>query len=183
MALYALQSRSVGSKVESEMEVDDADFLEVEKLQEAGLNAADLKKLKESGFHTVTSVLYSMKKDLVAVKGLSEQKVEKVQEAARKLCDAGFVSGTELVRSREKQFPLSTGCGKFDQMLAGGVESCSIGQPASTSRRSCGSFSTARWIPSSPWTGTGLTAYSQPQRMTGWFSAYGGPTTRARSRS
>lgn len=124
MAMAAPASRSVAAQLEGEIE--DADFLEVEKLQEAGLNAADLKKLKESGFHTVTSVLYSMKKDLVAVKGLSDQKVEKIQEAARKLCDAGFVSGTELVRSREKQFRVSTGCGKFDEMLAGGIESCSI---------------------------------------------------------
>merc|ERR1719506_2725552 len=116
--MAALASRSVAKHLEAGEEEADDGLLEVERLQDAGLNAADLKKLKEGGFHTVTSVLYSMKKDLVAVKGLSDQKVEKIQEAARKLCDAGFVSGTELVRSREKQFRVSTGCGKFDDMLA-----------------------------------------------------------------
>ncbi len=122
--MTALASRSVAKQLEQ----DDGDdqILEVERLQEAGLNAADLKKLKESGFHTVTSVLYTMKKDLVAVKGLSDQKVEKIQEAARKMSDAGFISGTELARSRTKQFRLATGASRFDEMLAGGIESCSI---------------------------------------------------------
>ena len=43
----------------AQQQVDDEegdDIIEVEKLQEVGLNAADLKKLKESGFHTVTSL-------------------------------------------------------------------------------------------------------------------------------
>merc|ERR1719352_1069565 len=109
MAMLASDSvrQQMGEQQQDEV-MEEGDFMEVEKLQEAGLNAADLKKLKESGFHTVTSVLYSMKKDLVSVKGLSDQKVEKIQEAARKMCDAGFVSGTELVRSRTKIVRLQT---------------------------------------------------------------------------
>ena len=41
--------------------------------------AADIKKLREGGVHTVETLAFAAKKDLVAIKGLSEAKVEKIQ--------------------------------------------------------------------------------------------------------
>ena len=43
----------------------------VETLQEHGVNAADIKKLKSNGYATVESVAYATKKALIKVKGIS----------------------------------------------------------------------------------------------------------------
>ena len=67
-----------------------------------------------------------MRKDLLSIKGLSDQKVDKIIEAARKSTDAGFVTATQLVSRQKNRFSLSTGATKLDQMLGGGVESCSM---------------------------------------------------------
>jgi len=98
----------------------------VEKLQDAGINAADLKKLKDAGFNTSQSIVFAMRKDLLSIKGLSDQKVDKIIEAARKSTDAGFVTCSQLVVRQKNRFQISTGASKLDQMLGGGVESCSI---------------------------------------------------------
>ena len=39
---------------------------------------SDIKKLQEAGLHTIGSVLQTCSRDLVAIKGLSDAKVEKV---------------------------------------------------------------------------------------------------------
>ncbi|VFQ98283.1 unnamed protein product [Cuscuta campestris] len=53
----------------------------VEQLQESGIAALDIKKLKDSGLYTVESVMYDPRKDLVQIKGISEAKVDKIIEA------------------------------------------------------------------------------------------------------
>lgn len=52
--------------------------LPVSKLEEFGIASYDCKRLKEAGFHTLESVAFTPKKTLVTVKGLSEQKVDKI---------------------------------------------------------------------------------------------------------
>eukprot|EP00438_Fugacium_kawagutii_P002623 Skav201674 [mRNA] locus=scaffold641:372360:386890:+ [translate_table: standard] len=63
---------------------EDVPYSLIEKLQESGINAADLKKLKDrfrpllvidAGFNTSQSVAFAMRKDLLSIKGLSDQKV------------------------------------------------------------------------------------------------------------
>lgn len=54
----------------------------IKSLEEKGINAGDVKKLEEAGFHTVEAVAFTPKKHLVQVKGLSENKVDKIIEAA-----------------------------------------------------------------------------------------------------
>ena len=54
-------------------------YRSIEDLQSCGINVSDIKKLQESGLHTVGAVLQSCSRDLVAIKGLSEAKVEKVR--------------------------------------------------------------------------------------------------------
>ena len=51
-------------------------------LEEKGINAGDVKKLEEAGLHTVEAIAFTPKKALVQVKGLSENKVDKIIEAA-----------------------------------------------------------------------------------------------------
>ena len=46
--------------------------------QSSGISAADVKKLLEAGFHTVESVAYTPKKALLAIKGISEAKCDKI---------------------------------------------------------------------------------------------------------
>ena len=51
--------------------------------------AADIKKLKEGGINTVESLAHSTKKELCAIKGISEAKVAKMQtEGACAPCSA-----------------------------------------------------------------------------------------------
>ena len=62
----------------------------IKALEEKGINAGDIKKLEEAGFHTVEAVAFTPKKHLVQVKGLSENKVDKIIEAAQKIVNLGF---------------------------------------------------------------------------------------------
>lgn len=48
--------------------------------QESGVAASDVKKLAESGVHTVEGLARASRKQLCAIKGFSEQKVEKLKQ-------------------------------------------------------------------------------------------------------
>jgi len=47
-------------------------------LQSSGISATDIKKLKEGGYYTVESVAYAPKKALLAIKGISETKADRI---------------------------------------------------------------------------------------------------------
>jgi DNA repair protein RAD51 len=47
-------------------------------VQGNGISAADIKKLEEAGFYTVESVAFAPKKMLLAIKGISEAKADKI---------------------------------------------------------------------------------------------------------
>lgn len=68
---------------QSQQQGEDEDYqisgpLLVNKLQEAGINPQDIKKLSESGLNTVEAVAYTPKKSLMSIKGISEQKADKI---------------------------------------------------------------------------------------------------------
>lgn len=66
---------------ESEMEMmadESIGPLPVSKMEEFGISSSDCKKLKEAGFHTLESVAFTPKKTLLLIKGMSEQKVDKI---------------------------------------------------------------------------------------------------------
>ena len=46
-----------------------------------GINAGDIKKLAEQGYHTVEAIAYSTKRNLQKIKGVSDQKAEKLNSA------------------------------------------------------------------------------------------------------
>ena len=50
----------------------------VNKLQEAGIHPNDVKKLVEAGLNTVEAVAFTPKKHLLIIKGISEQKADKI---------------------------------------------------------------------------------------------------------
>lgn len=47
-------------------------------MQDIGISASDVKKLRENGYHTVEAVAYAAKKALLTVKGISEAKADKL---------------------------------------------------------------------------------------------------------
>lgn len=50
----------------------------ITKLEVNGITGADIKKLQEAGLHTIEAVAYVPKKLLLSIKGISEQKAEKI---------------------------------------------------------------------------------------------------------
>ncbi|ELR23550.1 meiotic recombinase Dmc1, putative [Acanthamoeba castellanii str. Neff] len=103
-----------------------SDFQEIDKLQDLGVNVADIKKLKLGGCHTVASLLMNTRKNLLAIKGISEAKVDKILEAAGKLHFASFMTGSEMLNKRKEVVRITMGCTALDQLLGGGVETMSI---------------------------------------------------------
>lgn len=86
-----------------------------------------MKKAKDAGFATCDSLMMVMRKDLLNVKGLSEGKVEKMLEGARKLCrGCSFITGAELMEKRKECVYVTTGCQAFDEILGGGIQTSSI---------------------------------------------------------
>jgi len=72
------QLPSQGSQIP---EADECQFtgpLLVNKLQEAGIHPNDIKKLSEAGLNTVEAVAFTPKKNLIAIKGISDQKADKI---------------------------------------------------------------------------------------------------------
>jgi len=61
--------------------------------QAHGIPAADIKKLMEGGVHTLEALAHAPKRELTAIKGLSEAKVEKLQKE-------GMASGLHFAAAR-----------------------------------------------------------------------------------
>ncbi|XP_074596621.1 meiotic recombination protein DMC1/LIM15 homolog [Brevipalpus obovatus] len=102
-------------------------FQEVDKLMEQGIPSGDLKKLKAAGIYTIKGIHMVLRKKLLQIKGLSEQKVDKIREAARKVMNIHqFRTGTAVEAKRRQIFRVKTGCTEFDLILGGGIESMSI---------------------------------------------------------
>ncbi|PRW56940.1 meiotic recombination DMC1-like protein [Chlorella sorokiniana] len=104
------------------------EFAPVEKLEALGINRGDIKKAKDAGYHTCESLLMNTRKKLSEIKGLSDAKVEKMLEAARKLMPAfGFQTAKEAEAQRQATVvKISTGCQALDELLGGGIETKAI---------------------------------------------------------
>jgi len=115
-----------GGTVAMETSEDCQAFKDVDQLQEQGINAADITKLKQAGLCTVMSVLMCPKKDIINIKGITDQKAEKIFEAAQKIEKGGFCTGLEVVEKRKKIKRITTGSTALDTLLAGGIETQAI---------------------------------------------------------
>lgn len=65
-------------------------------------------------------------KQLEAIKGLSEDKIKKIQEATMKLVDMGFTTAAIISEHRKTMTKLSTGSAELDKVLGGGIETGAI---------------------------------------------------------
>ncbi|WVQ87757.1 DNA repair protein RAD51 [Cryptococcus gattii] len=105
-------------------EAEEEDFeslapLLVAKLQEAGISAQDTKKLSDAGFHTVEAVAFTPKKTLCTIKGISEQKADKILAEACKMVPMGFTTATEIHSRRSELVHITTGSTGLDTILGG----------------------------------------------------------------
>ncbi|KAF9284375.1 recombinase rad51 [Mortierella alpina] len=103
-----------------------ANHMLTEKLEECGIQAADIKKLKEAGFYTVESIAFTPKKALLTIKGISEAKADKIIAEASKLVPMGFTTATDFHQRRSGMIQITTGSGELDKLLGGGIETGSI---------------------------------------------------------
>ncbi|PVF94487.1 hypothetical protein CPB86DRAFT_41905 [Serendipita vermifera] len=77
-----VQSRAGSPVVEEE---EEPFFDMIEELQNHGINAQDIAKLKSAALNTVSGVRMTPKRQLLKIKGLSEAKVDKIKEAVQKI--------------------------------------------------------------------------------------------------
>lgn len=100
--------------------------LPIEDLQTHGVSLPDILKLKQSGVCTIKGVLMVTRRNLLKIKGMSEQKVDKIKEIASKVLGTNFMTATVYAQKREQVIKISTGSTDFDNLLGGGVQTMSI---------------------------------------------------------
>ncbi|KAI9229046.1 MAG: Rad51-domain-containing protein [Piptocephalis tieghemiana] len=109
-----------------EMEEEVAGPLPIHKLEESGISPQDTKKLLDAGYHTVESIAYTPKKELLNVRGISEAKADKIAAEASKLVPMGFTTATEYHQRRSELVMISTGSSELNKLLGGGLETGSV---------------------------------------------------------
>lgn len=97
--------------------------VEIDSLEPLGVAMAEIKKLKQAGFYTVSSILMATSVQLQAIKGLSEAKVEKIQEAVKKCNIGAFTTARAVLEQRRNIINITTGARSLDELLRGGIES------------------------------------------------------------
>ncbi|KAH0903916.1 hypothetical protein HID58_043419, partial [Brassica napus] len=91
-----------------------------------GINAGDVKKLQDAGIHTCNGLMMHTKKNLTGIKGLSEAKVDKICEAAEKIVNFGYMTGSDALLKRKSVVRITTGSQALDDLLGGGIETAAI---------------------------------------------------------
>ena len=107
-------------------DVEDGGPILVNKLEQHGISPTDIKKLTDAGFFTVESLAYTPKKTLLAIKGISEAKADKILNEVIKLVPMGFTTATEFHQKRSEIIQVTTGSKELDKLLQGGIETGSI---------------------------------------------------------
>ncbi|CAO3691462.1 unnamed protein product [Umbelopsis ramanniana] len=123
------ENEKITEKIEGETQDEEDEelfFTEVDQLQSHGINVADINKLKSAGICTVRGIHMATKRNLCKIKGLSENKVDKIKEAASKISTCSFITAMDVFHARKKVFKISTGSKQLDILLGGGVQSMSI---------------------------------------------------------
>lgn len=83
----------------------------ISRLEQCGINANDVKKLEEAGFHTVEAVAYAPKKELINIKGISEAKADKILVSTACVTKRGSSgSGIEEHTVKGRSLPSSIPC-------------------------------------------------------------------------
>ncbi|KAJ1456966.1 DNA repair and recombination protein Rad51A [Pelagophyceae sp. CCMP2097] len=102
-----------------EEEEEKSSFLHISELENHGINRADCSKLADAGFCTVQAVAHATIRRLAEVKGISDQKAEKLRAIAYKLVPSGFVTAAQELQTRKNMF-------RRRPALEGGIETGSL---------------------------------------------------------
>ena len=103
-------------------------FHKVEEMENFGVNKTDITKLKAGGYHTMESIAHSTMRKLCEVKGISEQRAQKLKDIIKinNLVPIGFqTAGTKLEGMKDMIY-ISTGSRDLDNLLNGGIETGSL---------------------------------------------------------
>jgi len=92
----------------------------------AGLSKADLQQLVDHGIHCVESIAFMPMRKLMEVKGIGDQKAQRVMAAARQIVPMGMVSAAQMLHIRRQMVMLTTGSTQLDRLLGGGIETGQI---------------------------------------------------------
>lgn len=98
----------------------------ISRLESCGVSATDIRKLQEAGYYTVEAVAYAPKKHIVAIKGISENKADKILAECVKLVPMTFTTATLFHQRRSDLVHITTGSQELDKLLQGGIETGSI---------------------------------------------------------
>ena len=76
--------------------------------------------MKSAGICTIKGLQMTVTKRLVAIKGLSEAKIDKIKETAKKLSlkESPFLTANEVSVQRKSIFKISTGSDEFESVLS-----------------------------------------------------------------
>lgn len=94
--------------------------------QGAGLSKADLNALIDHGIHCVETIAFMPARKLQLVKGIGEQKAQRIMNAAKVLVPMRMISASEMLIMRKNMVQLSTGSAQLDGLLGGGIETGQI---------------------------------------------------------
>lgn len=138
-------------------------YVVVDALKTVGVSAGDIKKLEEAGYTTVESIAYAPRKELLAIKGFSDTKVDKVLHEATKLIEMGFIPASRYHEQRTEIMYITTGSKELDTLLHGGIEACSIteifGEFRSGKTQLCHTLAVTAQLPESHGGGGGKCMY------------------------
>ncbi|RWS20372.1 meiotic recombination protein Dmc1-like protein, partial [Leptotrombidium deliense] len=120
-------STKVQQLVELESDTDDDDecfFKDIDLLQNEGINLKEVNMLKSAGIFTLQGIQMTHKKQLSAIKGMDEDRVKRIIEAANKLNpNSEMMNGLQVMEKRNQVFKIQTGSKELNKLLCGGVQS------------------------------------------------------------
>ena len=67
-----------------------------------------------------------LRNNLITIKGLSDNKIQKIVDACQELRNCGFQSASAYFNARKNLVKISTGSSTIDTLLGGGMESGNI---------------------------------------------------------
>lgn len=125
---YMDKDRSLATATTDDVEEEEEEGgpIPITKIEVNGITANDIEKLKNAGFHTVESVAFAPRKELLAIRGFSDSKVDKLVEYAYTMVPMGFTSALSFYQKRSEIIMLTTGSKELDKLLGGGIETGSI---------------------------------------------------------
>ncbi|PVU96364.1 hypothetical protein BB559_002404 [Furculomyces boomerangus] len=126
MDIAQLPQTETSTEQVAEGQADDFELISIDLLQNEGISAADIQKLKAAGHCTLRAIQMTTKKNLYKIKGLSEAKIDKIKDITTTLLGSGFITATQYNEVRACVVRITTGSVELDKILGGGIQTMSI---------------------------------------------------------